>query len=128
MPAAGGGGEGQDTEGGAVQEPLDAAGGGLGLRLDLTGGVADGEEDDTFDATAAVLGLLEVSAPLVLAAEEVEEALGGAGTSLLEDLGGIEEKQRATGRRRRMSTTGKRKRSMNFEQKRKEEAGFQGWR
>ena len=126
MPAGGGGGEGEDKEGGAVQEPLDASEGGLGLRLDLTGGMAEGATDDTSDATAAVLGLLEVSAPLVPAAAEVEEALGEAGMSLLEDLGGIEEKQRAAGRRRRMSTTDKRKRSMNFKEKLMEEAGFHG--
>jgi hypothetical protein len=89
--------------------------------------MAESATDDTFDATAAVLGLLEVSAPLVPAgAAEVEEALGEAGMSLLEDLGGIEEKQRVAGRRRRMSTTDKRKRSMNFKEKSMEEAGFHG--
>jgi hypothetical protein len=101
MPAAGGGGEGQDTEGSAVQEPLDASGGALGLRLDLRGWMAEGEEDDTFVATAAVLRLLEASTALVPVAAEVGESLVEAGMSLFEDLGGIEEKEEAIGRRRR---------------------------
>jgi hypothetical protein len=101
MPAGGGGGEGQDTEGGAVKEPLDASGEALGLRLDLRGGMAEGEEDDASVAPAAVLRLLEASAALAPAAAEVDESLVEAGMSLFEDLGGIEEKEEAICRRRR---------------------------